>query len=343
MEVDTLGDPWLTTDQPELLQRILREGGWIDSSEPIARLERAGQGNMNLVLRVTTPRRTLIVKQSRPWVEKYPNIAAPLDRSAHEARFYRAVQGSPNLSGRMPVLLGVVEQRSLIVLEDLGRSGDATPLYGDLRPKQSIEQVLLELAQWLAELHQMEIAENHLRDLENRELRLLNHRHIFVIPYAEPAAIDLDTVTPGLAEAARPIRGDERLQRAAQRLGERYLGSGRSLLHGDFFPGSWLLTAGGVRVIDPEFCYMGPPEFDLGVMLAHLRMCRIHPGLIDTSLQRYRAGGPTINGALVEAFAAAEVLRRLLGVAQLPLLRSLEEKLVLLNEAAQTLKSIQSS
>ena len=57
--------------------------------ETIERSERAGDGNMNLVLRVVTNRRSLIVKQSRPWVEKYPQIAAPAERIAAEIRFYQ--------------------------------------------------------------------------------------------------------------------------------------------------------------------------------------------------------------------------------------------------------------
>ena len=36
---------------------------------------RAGDGNMNCTVRVTTGTGTLIVKQSRPWVEKYPRFA----------------------------------------------------------------------------------------------------------------------------------------------------------------------------------------------------------------------------------------------------------------------------
>lgn len=338
LEVDGLGDPWLTIDRPELLQRVLIEGGWIDPAEPITRLDRAGQGNMNLVLRVTTPRRTLIVKQARPWVEKYPSIAAPLDRSFHEAGFYRAVQQSPGLSGRMPVLLGVVPGRFLIVLENLGPASDATALYGGLSLDRAIEPMLLGLAQWLAELHRLQIPEDQQGGLENRALRRLNHQHLFVIPYAEPPAIELDAVTPGLAAATHSIRVDGGVRRAALGLGELYLGSGPSLLHGDFFPGSWLLTATGPKVIDPEFCFLGPPEFDLGVMLAHLRICGVEPGLIDACLASYRANGPTINRPLAEAFAAAEVLRRLLGVAQLPLAGSLESKLALLNEAAGRLR-----
>ena len=53
---------------------------------------------------------------------------------------------------------------------------------------------------------------------------------------------------------------------------ERYLAhEGSSLIHGDLFPGSLLQTGSGeLRVIDPEFCFCGDPEFDIGVFYAHL-------------------------------------------------------------------------
>ena len=46
---------------------------------------------MNCTLRVTTTRRSFILKQARPWVEKYPQIAAPVERARVEAAFYAAV------------------------------------------------------------------------------------------------------------------------------------------------------------------------------------------------------------------------------------------------------------
>ena len=54
-------------------------------------------------------------------------------------------------------------------------------------------------------------------------------------------------------------------------LGERYLRqNGSSLIHGDLFPGSLLQTGSGeLRVIDPEFCFCGDPEFDIGVFYAN--------------------------------------------------------------------------
>ncbi len=83
----------LDADNPGELEDYLTAKGWLDA--PLEGVERAGEGNMNLVLRVRTVAgsvigsagRSAIVKQSRDWVEKYPDIAAPGDRIWVEAAF----------------------------------------------------------------------------------------------------------------------------------------------------------------------------------------------------------------------------------------------------------------
>src|SRR6516225_9724556 len=82
---------FLDADDPSAVVTFLSRSAWMEPAEALASVETAGHGNMNCVLRVTTSRRTFILKQSRPWVEKYPEIAAPFDRAAVEAEFYGLV------------------------------------------------------------------------------------------------------------------------------------------------------------------------------------------------------------------------------------------------------------
>ena len=71
------------------LQALLAPG------EVVVTAGRAGEGNMNCTVRVHTTMRTFIMKQARPWVEKYPQIAAPWDRACREAEFYQKIAGCP--------------------------------------------------------------------------------------------------------------------------------------------------------------------------------------------------------------------------------------------------------
>ena len=113
-------------------------------------------------------------------------------------------------------------------------------------------------------------------------------------------------------------------------LGSRYLEDGDTLVHGDYFPGSWVRTGAGVAVIDPEFCFLGCGEHDLGVMMAHLIMA----GDTADVLERVAVDGRA-NRTLARQFAGVEIMRRLIGVAQLPLTASLERKRELLGRAKQ--------
>ncbi len=90
-------------------------------------------------------------------------------------------------------------------------------------------------------------------------------------------------------------------------------------LHGDYYPGSWLRSDdGGVSIIDPEFAFIGPAEFDVGVLMAHLYFAGFNCSAISAALDNYR-GPANFDFALAERFAGMEMIRRLLGIAQLPL------------------------
>ena len=123
------GRYFLDRDDREGLQSWLSERRWIDTGEHVVEAERAGEGNMNLTLRVRTEVRTFIVKQARPWVEKYPMIDAPDERAVVEASFYEAVASARDVAGLMPKLLAADEEMRVLMLEDLGPAQDCTDLY----------------------------------------------------------------------------------------------------------------------------------------------------------------------------------------------------------------------
>lgn len=321
--------------QPLVLQDYLRRRGWLDAGETISSVEKPGEGNMNYTLRVITPNRTLIVKQSRGYVEKYPTIAAPADRAVIEGQFYQRIQAVPMLAGQMPQLLGMDVETNVLVLEDLGAASDFTFLY--LPCRQLSEADALTLTGYLSALHGQFTTQSPDPDFDNRAMRALNHEHIFTYPFLENNGFDLDTIQPGLQALAQSYKRDATLKRTVQELGGVYLpetgmDNPVTLLHGDYYPGSWLQTASGTKIIDPEFCFYGPAEFDLGVMMAHLMMAEQPPTVLNAVLTNYQP----IDGfdeSLRRRFTGVEIMRRLIGLAQLPLSLSLDVKRHLLDEA----------
>src|SRR5260370_40486646 len=103
----------------DAVARYLIDRGVLSSTEPRAHVSRAGDGNMNCTIRVVTAERRLIVKQGRPWVEKYDHIAAPWNRTLVEAAFYEAIARDVSIASRMPRLLHVDKTSRIIVVDDI--------------------------------------------------------------------------------------------------------------------------------------------------------------------------------------------------------------------------------
>jgi 5-methylthioribose kinase len=316
--------------------------GFARADEELA-AERAGEGNMNCVIRVRLPGRSLILKQARPWVEKYPSIAAPVERAAAEARFYHFAAQDAAVAAMMPRLLDFDENSALLILEDFSRvstwadcySGNVSLDGGHLR----------ELGRYLSALHRMKVPADEQPLFRNEAMRRLNHEHIFDVPLRTDGMLTemLNQITPRLYEAGEILRHDQRIRETVERLGHRYRElQGAALIHGDFFPGSLLRTNGQLRVIDPEFSFCGDPEFDIGVFYAHLVMSGHRDELLEFWMQT-ALEGTAHSEALVGQYAGVEIIRRLLGVAQLPISRSLKFKAGLLERSQQMLLGAEKS
>ena len=316
-----LSEPWL--------EGYLTDRGLLTAGDLPIDISRAGDGNMNLVARVTTAGgRSFIVKHARPWVEKYPQVAAPIERTMVEAAFYDAVGREASVGERMPAVLLVDPERPVLVLEDVGGEGDLTSIYAGSPMPPSILPVLLD---WLRQLAGVVISAEARATLVNRSMRALNHEHIFSFPLREGNGLDLDAITPGLAAAARELARDRAYVDAVAVLGERYLADGATLVHGDYFPGSWLKNGGAVRIIDPEFCFPGDPEFDCGVLAAHLALASGPSSALDAVAAS--AAARRLDLERVAQYAGVEIMRRLIGIAQLPLPHGIETRRALLQRS----------
>lgn len=303
-------------------------------AEEALELARPGASNMNWVVRARLPGRSIILKQARPYVEKYPSIAAPIERSGAETRFYTVAQRTTEVAARLPRLLGHDAASHLLFLEDLGA---VTPL-----ERAYVEGFVLDaatiddLAAWVTALHRQPVDAPEAPTLANASMRALNHAHIFDLPLQASGPFDgfLEGVTPGLAALSRELRAEAGYVAAVRALGASYLNVRQgSLLHGDLFLGSLLRRpTGEVMVIDPEFSFVGEPEFDLGVFWAHLLLSG-QPANVVQQWHRQAIVAAGRSATRAAQFAGVEIMRRLIGVAQLPIERSLEEKATLLEQS----------
>lgn len=311
-----------TTTSISAIENCLHTIGFFNPEhEKILSVEKPGEGNMNVVLRIRTDKRSFIVKQSRPFVQKYPQIMAPIERIDVEYQFYKAVTNKA-IEPHIPEILGYNADNYILILEDLGDCKDMSYLYDKRNVATSQMEQLLDIAFQIHNANPKEYP-------ENRELRLLNHQHIFVLPFQE-SDFSLNTIQDGLEELAHRYRTDETLKKEIAKVGQRYLSQGHVLLHGDYYPGSWMTKGDHIYVIDPEFSFMGFAEFDIGVLAAHCIMITMDMEGLQTLQSRYPG---RLSEPLLAQVAGIEIMRRIIGVAQLPLERSIQEKKVLLEMA----------
>lgn len=313
------------------LHFYLQSGNFLQENEHLLSSAKPGEGNMNYVLRINTNHRSFILKQARPWVEKYPQIAAPIERSVVEALFLQNTQEVPELSLYSPRLLWSDPENYILALEDLGEASDYSRIYQ--REEKISANEISRAVRYLKILHHLPLD----RFPGNHAMRHLNHEHIFHFPFRKDNGLDLDAIHKGLSVVALPFKNDEALKKKIQRLGEIYLSQGRSLIHGDFYPGSWLQAKRGLMIIDPEFAFHGPPEFDLAVMFAHLLMANQGKEILKTIWSQYDAPA-NFDQCLLSAFTGVEIMRRIIGIAQLPLSLSIAEKVNLMANASEWIR-----
>lgn len=299
------------------LEDYMVSQGWCSKDEPISKISKAGEGNMNVVLRITTNERSFILKQSRPYVQKYQNIPAPIERINVEKKFYEALEENKDLQPHIPKIIGYDEESYILMMEDLGDCDDMGFLYSK---KVIDDSDLKKLTAILKTIHTIAAP---LDFPENRKMRQLNHQHIFVLPFLESNGFSLDDIQPGLQMLSAPYKRDTKLKAAVSQIGERYLSKGNTLLHGDYYPGSWMANNQNLYVIDPEFGFIGYAEFDIGVMAAHCILATDQGGYLE-KIERLYAGN--VSQELIRKTAGIEILRRIIGLAQLPMTRTLAEK-----------------
>lgn len=305
------------------LQEYLISKKWLSPNEQIQTIEKPGEGNMNVVLRIMTNERSFIAKQSRPFVQKYQQIKAPIDRITVENQFYEIVQNK-TLDTHMPKILGYDHTSYVLLLEDLGHCEDMTAIYQKRRISSSQLEKLTSIA---SAIHQSKVPNDF---PDNLEMRKLNHQHIFVLPFLENNGFQLDDLQKGLQQLSIPYKSNEAINKVVHEIGEKYLAKGNTLLHGDYYPGSWMTETNHLYVIDPEFGFAGFAEFDLGVMAAHCIMATHSIDCLNTIYTTYTG---KVDKRLMTQVAGIEIMRRLIGLAQLPLERSIKEKEDLLQMA----------
>ena len=306
---------------------LKKESNIFSSDEQIHNIEVPGEGNMNVVLRVETNKKSFILKQSRPYVNKYPNIKNSEKRIIVEDQFYELIIKS-EIQKFFPKKIDFIKKDLILLIEDLGQCRDMSYLYSSKNINLDHFNSLIYI---LESIHKTKVNSFPL----NSSLKELNHEHIFVLPF-QKNDFQLDDIQSGLKKLSTYITNDSNINDVVKRIGDMYLKVGNTLLHGDYYPGSWMEKDDNVYVIDPEFSHLGFKEFDLGVMAAHLTMITESEDYLNKIIKAY---SENIDKSIFYKVSGIEIIRRIIGLAQLPLDMSLNVKEKLLNIAKKMILS----
>ena len=310
------------------VEGYLAERGLLPEGASVTGVRLAGDVfNMNCTLRVSLEGgagpKSVIVKQARPFVERYPSIEAPFDRVQSEFEFFsESAKMRPQVT---PTPLGYDPLSRVLIMQDVGR-GDWGILYE--KPTTLPSSTAAALGVFLASLHGATSGSRTVLDRlaadNNGGMRELTYNYCFHLPLEGG---DLEAVTEGLTAEATILRADTAFKTTVAELGAKYLLQSESggdwekvLVHGDFFPAAWMLGSedgAEVYVIDAEFCHFGLGEHDVGFALAHLVMVD-NSTAASALYSAYKQKREAVNTTLVIQMCGVEVMRRLIGIAQLP-------------------------
>ena len=122
----------------------------------------------------------------------------------------------------------------------------------------------------------------------NPDLCKITEELFFWDPYCDH---ERNNINPALAVSAQALWADDELKTEVAKLKYHFMNDAQALLHGDLHAGSVFVTTDSTKVIDPEFAFYGPMGFDIGSIIGNLLInCAAQQGLpgTDSEKQAYR-------------------------------------------------------
>lgn len=243
----------MTELTPDNVVEFLRCRGWIGPGEAWARPLTGGVSNV--VLRVDTPEKTLVVKQSLPQLKTRDAWFSDRERVYREQEVMR-------LLGPLLPRLAVPE----VLFED--RADYVFAMAYAPEPFVVWKAVLLEgrVSQDLAGLAGRLLGRMHQATAGRADLReRLGDRTVFVQLRVDPFYRRVSERRPEVADRVIPVL-------------ERLLTVSEAICHGDFTPKNLLAHSAGFTLVDYETAHYGDPTMDLGLFLAHLLLKAVRHG-----------------------------------------------------------------
>jgi 5-methylthioribose kinase len=281
-------------DTPEIRSLLLDT----DDSIDLLDISEIGDGNLNFVYTVSSPKKSTILKQAVPYLrvvgESYPlsRIRMSFEIGALEAEKEICPQHVPDIYYSS-------HDMSLVVMQNLDRH---KILRGEMINRVVFPLLSEHISTFLADtlfytsdfyLDPATKKEN-VKKFINIELCKITEDFIFTHPYEDN---ETNQYNPKLdMKFVKKFREDAEVKTAVLEMKYKFMTEAQALLHGDLHSGSIMLNQNETYVIDPEFAFYGPMGFDIGIYLANLIMSYFS---LDNEHEEY---GEYVSGMIIDTW-----------------------------------------
>lgn len=224
----------------------LRNQGWI-GAEPV-QAETLSGGVSNQVLRVTTPTRRFVVKQSQPRLRTRDAWFSDLERIYREQEVMQALH--PFLPDVVPEVLYVDRLNYTYAMSHAPL--EATVWKADLLDGKINLELGAKVGMVLGRIHQVSAT-------QAKNFEAFRDHNVYVQLRVDPFYRRVQERRPEVSAAIEPIIRDMLTVKEA-------------LCHGDYTPKNMLVHEGAFTLVDYETAHFGDPTMDLGLFLAHLTL-----------------------------------------------------------------------
>ncbi|MBQ0784407.1 MAG: S-methyl-5-thioribose kinase [Amphritea sp.] len=247
-----------------------RQHSQLFSDQEPLQVEEIGDGNINFVYRVFSDSDSLIVKQALPYI-RVIGEGWPLSQDRIRIEFEALKLAARHCVNFVPEVYSFDAEQCAIVMQDIGAYGS---LRSALIERQKLPLVAEKIGCFLADtlfytsdLYLGSIEKKALvQQFINPDLCKISEEVFFWDPYCDH---ERNNVNELLRSDAERLWQDVVLKREVARLKAKFLNQAEALLHADLHSGSVFANQSGIKIIDPEFAFVGPIGFDIGLIIAN--------------------------------------------------------------------------
>lgn len=350
----------LTMSEQEVIIYVKNRQDWFSEDAELV-CQEIGDGNLNYVFRVRDLRsgRSLIVKQAGPVARISDEFVVSTDRNRLEYQLLSEYnQIVPEF---VPKVYDYDLNQNCLVMEDLA---EYTILRQGLMAGQFYGHFAKDMAIFMAKSHVSNLdwvlggkaKKIKMSGFINPDLCEITEDLVLTEPFFDCSRNEMSEVTRAFVK--EELWSDKVLEHRVNCLKWQFMTDAETLIHGDLHTGSIFVTKDQTKVIDHEFACFAPAGFDLGSFLANLIFAMLHHEVkltegsrvyfnhvIDSLINEYRNCfiqswqlyglkdetllDEKLSKVLEDAagYCGCELIRRVVGIAKVADMSSLEEPL----------------